>query len=355
MRSTDLKMAIPEYVYTGSAGTSELIKAISKNKNAEIILAYTGINTEEFVDLIYDQLVSRFGNADQVSKYLISGANTKSVKKLDQFCGEYTNSPIIIGIGGGSCIDVVKLIAKRRNLRVFVFPTVLSSDCLTSPVSVIMDGATKTRLPSSTPEGIYIDTSITAKAPRNLILSGMADLVSNASALLDIELNAENNSDIDCAKLLSEMAVNYLFLKRGTAIDGLDFQKVLAEGLILSGLSMSLAGSSITASGAEHLISHALDYYEVGSATHGEQVYIGMLCSELIRQHFGKPMMKYGLLVFLEENGMTADISRYNIVLSDLVKAVKKAPSLRSGRNTILNRIEEMPENTLSELLSVLF
>ena len=355
MRYSQLDQAGPKKIYTGNDGVNKLIHRIAQNKAHRIILAYTGAHTKCYVDIIYKRLVSALEDVKCVSKYLISGATVSSVKNLDIFCSGYTENTIIIAIGGGSCIDVVKLVAKRRNLRIFVFPTVLSSDCLASPVSVIMDGCTKTRLPSETPEGIYIDTSITSKAPRRLILSGMADLISNESALLDIELNIGHNSEIGFARLLSEVAINYLFLKRGVKIDDPSFQKVLAEGLILSGLSMSLAGSSITASGAEHLISHAIDYYEVGTASHGEQVYIGMLCSELIRQHFGKPTMRAGLLDLLEESGISKDILSYNIDLSDLVRAVKKASSLRLERVSILNLIDDMSVNELSKLLSSLY
>jgi glycerol-1-phosphate dehydrogenase [NAD(P)+] len=53
----------------------------------------------------------------------------------------------------------------------------------------------------------------------------------------------------------------------------------LAEGLLLSGIAMALAGTSAPASGGEHLVSHYLDMSEAGWGRapflHGEQVGVG--------------------------------------------------------------------------------
>ena len=46
----------------------------------------------------------------------------------------------------------------------------------------------------------------------------------------------------------------------------------LAEGLILSGVAMEIAGTSRPCSGAEHLISHALDSILEKPKLHGLQV-----------------------------------------------------------------------------------
>jgi glycerol-1-phosphate dehydrogenase [NAD(P)+] len=52
---------------------------------------------------------------------------------------------------------------------------------------------------------------------------------------------------------------------------------IAVKSLIVSGVSMSVAGSSRPASGAEHMFSHALDQLAPGRALHGEQVGLGTI------------------------------------------------------------------------------
>ena len=53
------------------------------------------------------------------------------------------------------------------------------------------------------------------------------------------------------------------------------FLTVLAEALVLSGMSMSVAGSSRPSSGGDHEIHHAFDLLFPGAANHGEQAGLG--------------------------------------------------------------------------------
>jgi len=70
------------------------------------------------------------------------------------------------------------------------------------------------------------------------------------------------------AAYLSRNAVENLF----RAIEnGSDLYATLVEGLVVSGVAMVLAGNSRPSSGAEHLISHALDRFPIHDL-HGLQV-----------------------------------------------------------------------------------
>jgi glycerol-1-phosphate dehydrogenase [NAD(P)+] len=111
--------------------------------------------------------------------------------------------------------------------------------------------------------------------------------------------------------------------------------EVLAHGLILSGLAMEAAGTSRPCSGAEHLVSHALDVgLEERAALHGAQVALGTLIAaaahgtglhEELRLLFGR----VGLPTCSEDLGVDRESA---------IDIVHSAPPLRPQRWTVLSR-----------------
>jgi glycerol-1-phosphate dehydrogenase [NAD(P)+] len=114
-----------------------------------------------------------------------------------------------------------------------------------------------------------------------------------------------------------------------------EFLRRLANGLILSGESMIIAGTSRPASGGEHEISHAIDELYGGRAMHGAQVAFGTLFSASI---YGEDtdllrgrLRRLGLPQAPEQLGFTTD---------DLVRILLRAPDTRPGRFTILEEAD---------------
>lgn len=352
----NLNIDIPKHVCVSKNATSALVETILAQKLLNVIVVYTGSKTAEHAERLVSLLKSSPKSAElNIIKFCIKSPSLEEMKRLDQYCSNFIETPIIVGVGGGSCIDVVKYVAANRRLKLFIYPTVLSSDCLASPISVLKDGKKKVRLQGAVPNGIFIDVSITAKAPRALILSGVADLMSNVSALLDINYCEVEQDRQSFAVLLSRASYKHITSMKEVAIDRPRFQAALAQGLILSGLSMNIAGSSITASGAEHLICHALDYYDIGNCSHGKQVYIGMLASDLLRKHLNEPSISKRALRAMKCFGLPEHIDKYGISPHDLVKAIMKAPELRPDRETVLNKASDLEAEQVYEIIKALY
>ena len=88
----------------------------------------------------------------------------------------------------------------------------------------------------------------------------------------------------------------------------------LAEALVLSGLAMTVAGTSRPCSGACHEISHALDQlYLTRAALHGEQVGMGAVFASLLRgdedtaQRIASCLHRHRLPVVPAQVGLTVD------------------------------------------------
>ncbi|GAV22173.1 iron-containing alcohol dehydrogenase family protein [Carboxydothermus pertinax] len=244
------------------------------------------------------------------------------------------NPDLLVAVGGGRVIDVAKVVATEKLLPLITFPTTLANDGVVSPVAVIRDGDKLRSIGVNMPIGVLVDLAVVKNSPERLIKAGIGDLISNITALADWEIACRRGRDrMDgFAYMLSEKAVYSVLNYTGKSIWELDFLRLLAEGLVLSGIAMAITGTSRPASGAEHLISHALDKLYERPALHGEQVGVAALfTAKLQRQNLE------GLLNFFKKFGLKASPESLGLTREQFLEAVNLAPGMRPERYTILN------------------
>jgi glycerol-1-phosphate dehydrogenase [NAD(P)+] len=197
-----------------------------------------------------------------------------------------TGITAIVAIGSGTLNDIGKMTAHRAQIPYAVLATAPSMNGYTSSIAALLVDGVKTTQPCSPPVACLGDLDLLAATPYRMIAAGLGDLlsksVSNADWLLARQLNngtysTEAAALIDkSAELLTDVA-GKLPARDTTAIGQ------LMASLCLSGLAMSVAGSSAPASGGEHLISHYLDmtHYALGESNdlHGCQVGVATLAT----------------------------------------------------------------------------
>ena len=182
---------------------------------------------------------------------------------------------IVLAFGGGSVLDIVKYCASKCDVPYITVPSTLSNDAVYSCVSRLTTEGKKRSYGVQPPLGIIVDLEVVKKSPKELILAGVADLVSNLSALEDWKLAYKNTDEPinELAFMLAKEAVMPLFHYEEKDIYTDDFLFDLTNSIITSGLAMIIGGNTRMTSGAEHLISHAIDEYFSDRATiHGLQV-----------------------------------------------------------------------------------
>jgi glycerol-1-phosphate dehydrogenase [NAD(P)+] len=111
---------------------------------------------------------------------------------------------------------------------------------------------------------------------------------------------------------------------------------VLAEALILSGMAMTVAGSSRPCSGGDHEILHAIDQLFPGAGTHGELAGAGALFCTWLRDDDCAAAL---LSDCLARHGLPRTPADLGLSPADFTKAVLCAPDTRPGRYTILERL----------------
>ena len=187
---------------------------------------------------------------------------------------------VVIGIGGGTVIDIAKLSSRMVGIPFVSVPTAASHDGLASSRASISQKDQKTSIKALPPVAIIADTKIISGAPYRFLSAGYADLISNYTAVKDWELAFRIKGEYysEYAAQLSLLSAK-LMVKNASVVkvgDERSVRKVL-KGLISSGIAMSIAGSSRPASGSEHLFSHALDAIAPHPAMHGEQCGVGTI------------------------------------------------------------------------------
>ncbi len=259
-------------------------------------------------------------------------------------CGEKCYD-IVYGVGGGSVIDVAKYAAYKLNLPFVSIPTSLANDGFASPFSVINLGQDGTMtLCANTPLAVVVDINLVkSKDPgyRRRIRSGIGDLLSNITAVLDWQLADQRHKEryesfsgfqAICG---AQLVMNELRAGRDLFYDD-HFLGILACSLIASAEAMSRYGSSRPASGFEHKLYHAyneLTDFRPG-ATHGELVAIGALCSSYAHGKFQDDLRQAYLNTGLPVS--SKDLQDCGVKRNLLVTAISAAQKVKPERYTIL-------------------
>ncbi|RLI89841.1 MAG: NAD(P)-dependent glycerol-1-phosphate dehydrogenase [Candidatus Altiarchaeales archaeon] len=185
------------------------------------------------------------------------------------------NIGYLVGVGGGTVIDITKVCAYKTEIPFLSVPTAASHDGITSP-QASLKGRKPVSIRVHSALGILADTEIIRKAPPRLTAAGCADAISNYTAVLDWKIAHEEKGEYygDYAASLSMMSAQIVMHNAEKIKDHID---ILVEALISSGVAMGIAGSSRPCSGSEHQFSHALDLICPKPALHGEQCGVGAI------------------------------------------------------------------------------
>lgn len=193
---------------------------------------------------------------------------------------------LIITVGSGTINDLGKFAADRNGIDYWSMPTAPSMNGYTSSIAAIKVRGVKQTLPAAPPKRIYVIPQVIQQAPLKLRQAGFCDVLAKVVSDIDWQCESMLFSNSYCGLPASMMtAVEKSYSDDPEAIGRGDETAVMGlfNGLLLSGVAMSLAGSSAPASGGEHLVSHFWDMREPMTGRepelHGLQVGVGIILS----------------------------------------------------------------------------
>lgn len=242
-------------------------------------------------------------------------------------------SGFLLGVGGGTCIDIAKFASFKQGKPFISVPTAASHDGISSSRASI-GGSPSIR--ACSPFAIVADTLIIKNSPPRLTAAGCGDMIANYTAVRDWEIARDEKGEpfSEYAAALSKMSARLVLKNAEEIAKGTeDSARRIVKALISSGVAISIAGSSRPASGSEHKFSHGLDRIAPEPALHGEQCGVGaMMMAKLQSGNWQE------LRDSLEIVGCPTDAEGLGIAPEHIIDGLTRAHEINPARYTVLGK-----------------
>jgi len=328
------RMQLPREIIVGKESIDLIGSVCSDLGFTESALLIAGEKTFDVAGRRVKEILE--GEGLKIEEHIISSRTptVDDVKRCEKKI-ERVKPRVVIGIGGGTKIDIAKLSSANQGVPFISVPTTASHDGLSSPFASIKGLSKPYSVKAQSPIAVVADTEIIIRAPYRFIASGCGDVIAKFTSVRDWKLAHERRGEYyaqytaSMSLMSAQHIVENSHLIKPNSEEGL---RILLESLVSCGIAMGIAGSSRPCSGSEHLFSHAVDLIAPKPALHGEQCGVGTIMMaflhginwELIRD----TLRKVGAPTTAEELGIEP---KY------IVEALVMASKIRPERYTILN------------------
>jgi glycerol-1-phosphate dehydrogenase [NAD(P)+] len=324
-------MQFPRQVHAGHDVIQEIGQMCKDFKLEGTTLLVTGPTTGALAANVVSDIMAESGY--EAHTITVGEASRDNLVKVEEMTKD-VGASFLIGVGGGSKIDLAKLASGNLRMPFLSVPTSAAHDGIASPRASIKDGGNSLSLNASVPLGVVADTALIVKAPYRLLASGCADVISNTTAIMDWELADRlrgeffSSSAANLARYASESIIENAAAIKPNLEDSV---WIAIRPIIISGISMAVASSSRPTSGSEHMFSHVLDKTAPGKALHGEQCGVGSIMMMYLHggewERIREALRLIGAPTNAEELGVTPE---------QIVDALVHANEIRKDRYTIL-------------------
>jgi glycerol-1-phosphate dehydrogenase [NAD(P)+] len=317
-------------------GLSELLHERYISTTGNVLVAVGRTQGEDIWARIKDTL-------PDATVFAVKDASLASAGELQAALGE-RGYDAVVGIGGGRTLDVAKYAATRAALPMVAVATNLAHDGICSPVASLEHPHGKGSFGVALPLAVVVDLDYVKDAPPAMVQSGVGDVLSNLCAIEDWLLaHRERQEPVDgLAIAFARTAGESMLHRTGTVADD-DFLVALAEALVLSGMAMSVAGTSRPCSGACHEIVHAVDQLYPGVSNHGELAGLGALFATFLR---GDLAIFDQVSARLRHHQLGRTPEEIGLSDEQFTAAVLAAPGTRPDRYTVLEHLDLGPAET---------
>lgn len=235
-----------------------------------------------FGDHINRSLKNRF----DIARIDCGKAAKADMSLVDALRKQSRKSDLIIAVGSGTINDLCKYASYLDKKPYIVFPTAASMNGYLSGNASITEAGFKKSVPAHLPKAVFCDLRVIASAPVRLSKSGLGDSLARPTAQWDWYMSHKLlGTDYTPApfNLLLDKERELFDSARAIALRDAEGVGMLLEVLLLSGLGMTIAGSSNPASQAEHMLSHAYSMLPTSTppTLHGEEIGVtALMCAQ---------------------------------------------------------------------------
>jgi len=338
------------------------LKSILMGSLEEALEVLNDLGFEPPFAVFYDSVTRNIAGRVVEEKLEAGGVLVESptFREAEEKLGEVRGVKTILGVGGGTVIDVAKYVAYKLRSDFIAIPTAPSHDGIVSPIVSLFLGGRRKSVVARSPRAAIIDLSILRSAPKDLIASGYGDILAKIVSIKDWQLGRDELGEPYCetAEKLVLDSLNELIDCLADRKSSLECLELLVKALVKSGAAMMLVESSRPASGSEHLISHYLDMNLEKRLRHGIQCALGTLAMatyhELRNPNWWRDE-RYGLEAirgYLSIVGAPRDLREAGIPIDVMRRAIVHAWKIRPKRYTILHKFKPDEDDAMEILRS---
>jgi len=166
---------------------------------------------------------------------------------------------LILGVGSGTINDLCTYVGAKVNCPSAIVGTAPSMDGYASLGSAMLLEGLKVTPPTQCPVAIFCDVDILAAAPVLLTAAGLGDMLGKFTSIADWRLAhilVDEPMPQEIVSIIEDALAKIVTGAPDLAKRDPEVIKSVTEGLILSGIAMSIFGDSRPASGTEHHLAH---------------------------------------------------------------------------------------------------
>lgn len=207
------------------------------------------------------------------------------------------DAEIIFGVGGGRACDTAKYVADKLDKPLFCFPTLASNCAAVTAISVIYnpDGSLREYYFPKIADHTFIETSIIADSPENLLWAGIGDALSKECEAVfsssEAELTHSAMMGVEISHVCTEPLLKYgeqamkdiRSKKASHALEQVALDIIISTGLV------------------SNFVTHLPEYYYNSCLAHC--FYNGFTALPVSEHHLHGEVVSFGVLVQLNYAG----------------------------------------------------
>lgn len=248
--------------------------------------------------------------------------------------GKEADADFVIGVGGGSIMDLAKFVASKMGVRVALINVIASTDAPCSALSVVYDEEhvfERYEFYPRNPDLVLIDSEIVANAPAKYLVDGMGD----ASATLPEAEACWKSTSMNClvdgglsphagihiARLCHDLLMRYGVEALESCEDNIvtpALESVIEANTLLSGLGFESGGLA-----AAHAVHDGLTAAPNVEGSHGELVAFGNL-TQLVMERRSREEINE-MLTFYDTVGLPITLGEIKVEVEDLETVAEAA------------------------------
>jgi len=208
-------------------------------------------------------------------------AKELSPQALDEIAESIPDGVTIVGVGGGSAMDVAKWMHWRSGQRLIQVPTLASVDACFTRMSAIRTDNRVSYQGDAIPEKVIVDYSILQSAPSQFISAGIGDVLSCHTAYADWKMASDLGKSIPWNTRAADASLKYIDVLEEVASEIAAQSEVgirtLMELYRENGWLSHELGHARFEEGSEHFFAYTFEQVTGRTILHGELVSIGVL------------------------------------------------------------------------------